>query len=291
MSAHVICIASGSGIPIFSRKKGNLENFPFSVIGSLNGVHMFTKSLSITLLNTLMDDYCVVWKEYFESILIIGISSGCTKDALEKLLLSVFNAIMLILGVNEVRSLKNVEKIKRELRVIYPVIDRLLDCLDCGDSHSKYCSDLISLAEVILCNENHQIKIMLDTYTENISSAYTCILIHGKIAVATEEWWDLHPEELKLLAFLASSDSKSNIKDVPVFLPYKSPKTRYRLITCSPMPYMHICCLANQQHSLNEIERSAINCFNTNLEVLNSAIQCFPRNIPESLQLDLGVLG
>ncbi|XP_025829970.1 protein fuzzy homolog isoform X4 [Agrilus planipennis] len=158
MSAHVICIASGSGIPIFSRKKGNLENFPFSVIGSLNGVHMFTKSLSITLLNTLMDDYCVVWKEYFESILIIGISSGCTKDALEKLLLSVFNAIMLILGVNEVRSLKNVEKIKRELRVIYPVIDRLLDCLDCGDSHSKYCSDLISLAEVILCNENHQIK-------------------------------------------------------------------------------------------------------------------------------------
>lgn len=51
---------------------------------------------------------------------------------------------------------------------------------------------------------------------------YSCVLIHGKIAVATESWWNLHPEEIKLLSLLAVSENAASSKDIPIYLPYKS---------------------------------------------------------------------
>ena len=56
-----------------------------------------------------------------------------------------------------------------------------------------------------------------------MDSLFSCVLIHGKIAAATNSWWSLHPEEIKLLALLAQSENTSSSKDIPVFLPYKSP--------------------------------------------------------------------
>lgn len=52
---------------------------------------------------------------------------------------------------------------------------------------------------------------------------FSCVLISGKIAAATQSWWSLHPDELKLLSLLATSENTANSKDIPVFLPYKSP--------------------------------------------------------------------
>lgn len=63
---------------------------------------------------------------------------------------------------------------------------------------------------------------MLDSYTECVDSVYSCVLIHGKLAVATESWWSLHADEIKLLALLATVDNSTS-KDILVFLPYKSP--------------------------------------------------------------------
>lgn len=64
---------------------------------------------------------------------------------------------------------------------------------------------------------------MLDTYSECIDSMFSCVLIHGKIAAATESWWSLHPEELKLLSLLAVAENVTSSKDIPVYLPYRSP--------------------------------------------------------------------
>lgn len=55
---------------------------------------------------------------------------------------------------------------------------------------------------------------------------YSCVLIHGKIAAATENWWTLHPEEIKLLSLLAITENTGASKDVPIFLPHKSPNVR-----------------------------------------------------------------
>lgn len=59
---------------------------------------------------------------------------------------------------------------------------------------------------------------------------YCCVLINGKIAAATEDWWSLHPIELKLLANLATIENTMTSKDIPVFLPYKSPNVSITLV-------------------------------------------------------------
>ncbi|XP_044254046.1 protein fuzzy homolog [Tribolium madens] len=291
MSAHVVCVTSGGGLPIFSRKKGNTDSLPFSTIGSLNGVHMFGKSQKITLQNTITEDYSLAWKEYHECLVLIGISSGCTIEILTKTLDSIFNAIVLIVGIEEIKSQRNIERFKRELRICYPLIDRLLDSLDCGDSSSRHSSDLIGMVETILCPENHLIQIVLDSFTECVDSLFSCVLIHGKIAAATNSWWSLHSEEIKLLAILAQSENTSSSKDIPVFLPYKSPTVAFRFVCCTLIPDIQLCCLCGPTPVLSEVEFSATNCFKNSADILSSAIQCHPRNFHSTCHIDGGILG
>ncbi|KAF5284601.1 hypothetical protein FQR65_LT02427 [Abscondita terminalis] len=291
MAAHLLCIASNSGLPVFTRKKGNTESLPFSVMGSLNGVHMFGKSQKLKLLNSLMDDYCTVWKEFHDSIILIGISSGCTIQIMTNLLESAFSAMVLIVGIEKIKAQRNNERLKRDLRLCYPLIDRLMDSLDFGGPTNKYSSDLMNMSESILCNENHMLQSALEAYTECIDSEYSCILIQGKIAVATESWWSMHPDEIKLLTLLASVDNTTSSKDVPVFLPHRSPNVAYRFVACMLIPHVQVCCLCGSTPPIKDIEFSASQCFKSTLEVFELALQCHPRNIPSSLQLEAGVLG
>lgn len=98
---------------------------------------MFGKPFNIDLLSSQTDDYVITWKEFNDrclvslittncrftnkithfSIILIGVSSGCTLEVLNRLLESVYDCIVLIVGDDEVKSLRNVERFKRELRV------------------------------------------------------------------------------------------------------------------------------------------------------------------------------
>ncbi|XP_060531593.1 protein fuzzy homolog isoform X1 [Cylas formicarius] len=291
MSAHVICITSGGGLPVFSRKKGSCENLPFSTIGSLNGVHMFGKPLNIELLNTLTNDYSVAWKEFRESLVIIGIASGCSIEVLYQLLQLVFDAIVLIIGIDEIKNQRNIDRIKRELRICYPLIDRLLDILDCGDSSNKHSSDIVGFVETIMSTENHLLQVVLDSFAESVDSMYSCLLIGGKIAVATESYWSLNPHELRLLSLLAVAETNEKSKDVPVFLPYKSSTVAFRFVACSIMPDIQVCCLCGSTPSLKDIEYSAAQCFKNSMDILKSAEQVSPRHFPNSFVIDGGILG
>ncbi|KAJ8984368.1 hypothetical protein NQ317_003516 [Molorchus minor] len=296
MSAHLICVTAGGGLPIFARKKGHSDSLPFSIVGSLNGVHMFARPFNIALLNTITDDYSVAWKDFEESLVIIGIASGCSVDVLNKLLESVFNAIVLIVGIDEVKTQRNAERLKKRTAgiwktICYPVIDRLLDSLDCGDSSNKHSSDVAGFVETILCPENHLMQIVLDSFTECVDSMYSCLLIAGKIAAATESWWSLTPDEMNLLSLLATSENTANSKDIPVFLPHKSPTVAFRFVACTLIPEVQLCCLCGPTPILNDIEHSVTQCFRNSTDILNAAVQCSPKNFPSSYNIDGGVLG
>lgn len=56
-----------------------------------------------------------------------------------------------------------------------------------------------------------------------MDTEFSCLLIRGKIAVATESWWSLNPDERKLLSLMGSFEHDSTAKDIPVYLPQKSP--------------------------------------------------------------------
>lgn len=63
----------------------------------------------------------------------------------------------------------------------------------------------------------------LDAFTEAAETVYGCLLVEGKVAVATKKWWSLTANELVLLRMLVLSLSDCTSRDLPVFLPDSHP--------------------------------------------------------------------
>lgn len=57
----------------------------------------------------------------------IGISTGCTISVLRKAIECAMQAIILIVGIDEVKSQRNIDRLKRELRVSYEQNTQILD--------------------------------------------------------------------------------------------------------------------------------------------------------------------
>ncbi|XP_058790878.1 protein fuzzy homolog isoform X2 [Phymastichus coffea] len=262
----------------------------FSKMASLNGVHMFLKTHNVELINTDMPDTTVVWKEFKECIILIAIASGITKHVIEKFLEVVFNTMILIVGLKDLEQPRSVERLKRDLRVCYPIIDTLLECLDVGDRTGTK-TDLINLTDCLMCSENHLLQICLDGYMERLDSSYGCVLIHDCIAVATDSWWSLNSIERKLLTLAITTENNGTARELPVFLPYKSPNLAYRLVNVTLVNNVQVLALCGPNPELAEIERLAIQSWKNSMEILRTSEQCYPRNFPMAITLDSGILG
>lgn len=130
----------------------------FSKIASLNGIHMFLKSQDITLLCTDLPDTTVVWKEFEQCIILIAIASGVTKYVLDKFLDATFGAMVLFTGIDEIKNAKNVERLKKDMRLSSHIIDKLMDCLDIGDKISTK-TDMVNMTECIITSENQLLQV------------------------------------------------------------------------------------------------------------------------------------
>ncbi|XP_029034503.1 protein fuzzy homolog [Osmia bicornis bicornis] len=290
MVAHIMCLTSSGGIPLFSRQRGEGDTMTFSKIASLNGIHMFLKSQDIKLLNTDLPDTTIMWKEFEQSIALIVIASGTTKYVLNKFLDAVFGAMILFVGIEELKSTKNIEKLKKDMRLCSPVVDSLLQCIDVGDGiYSK--TDIINMTECIMCQEYNVLQTYLEGYVECLDSIYGCVLIHGCLVVATEGWWSLNPIERKLLIIAVNSEDTYTTRDIPVFLPYKSPNIAFRLVSVRLINHIEVLTLCGPNPELSEIERFAIQCWKNGIDTLRHAEQCYPRNLPISINLDSETLG
>lgn len=65
----------------------------------------------------------------------------------------------------------------------------------------------------------------------------------------------------------------------------------FRLASCTLIPDVVVCCILGQTPLLTEVEQTACTCFKNTMEVLRAAVDVFPRNFPQSIQLDVGILG
>ncbi|KAL7296513.1 hypothetical protein TKK_0009948 [Trichogramma kaykai] len=290
MTAHVMCLTSSGGIPLFVRKKGNGDLMTFSKMASLNGIHMFLKTHNIELLNTDMPDATIVWKEFHKCIILIAIANASTKKIIDELLEAVFNTMILFIGLKDIQQPRSVERLKRDLRSCYPVIDKLLECSDIGDAMGSK-SDLIDLTNCIMCSENHLLQVCLEGYMECLESLYGCMLIHNCIAVATNSWWSLDLIERKLLMLATTSENSSTIRQLPIFLPNKSPNIAYRLVNVTLVNNIRILALCGPNPELSEIEKLTLQIWKNSTDLLQASEQCYPRNLPASIILDTGILG
>ncbi|XP_036375281.1 protein fuzzy homolog [Megalops cyprinoides] len=287
-SVQLLCLTASSGVPLFSR--GATRQLPFSVIGSLNGVHMFGGGQGAVLSSCETErGGRVVWKVFRDSIMLIAVSGepggGVSELQLRRLLENTWNCMVLVLGQDELVNARNVERLKRDLRSCYRLIDGFLDRADDGMGDLTHCADCL------LAPQPGPLQEALDAFTRAADSEFGCLLVHGKVVVATEKWWRLAPQEVVLLSALVRTFGGSASCDHPVFLPQGSPTVPHRLLRFQLLPGADVCVLCGPSPSLQKAESELVACFWRPLvDALRGCLALAGRCLPASVALPSDVL-
>ncbi|KAJ8272605.1 hypothetical protein GJAV_G00091210 [Gymnothorax javanicus] len=288
-SVQLLCLTASSGVPLFSR--GASRQLPFSVIGSLNGVHMFSGGQGAVLSSCETESGGrVVWKVFQESVMLIAVSGkqdGAVDELqLRRLLENMWNCMVLVLGQDDLVNARNVERLKRDLRSCYRLIDLLLE--DGGD----WMGDLTHCADCLVAPQPSPLQEALDAFTRAAESEFGCLLVHGKVVVATEKWWRLAPQEVVLLSALVRTFSGPASCDHPVFLPQGSPTVPLRLLRFQLLPGVDLCVLCGPAPSLQVAESELVVRFWCPLvETLRGCLSLGGRCLPSSVTLHHDIRG
>uniref|UniRef100_A0A8C3VZV6 Fuzzy planar cell polarity protein n=1 Tax=Catagonus wagneri TaxID=51154 RepID=A0A8C3VZV6_9CETA len=253
---HLLCLAASSGVPLFCRSsRGGAparQQLPFSVIGSLNGVHMFGQNLEVQLSSARTEDTTVVWKSFHDSITLIVLSSeeGTLELRLERLLQMVFGAMVLLVGLEELTNIRNVERLKKELREA------------------------------------------LSGFSEAAGTAFVSLVVSGRVAAATESWWRLGMPEAVLLPWLVGSLPPQAARDYPVYLPHGSPTVPHRLLTLTLLPGLELCLLCGPRPPLSQLDAQFLErWWQPLLDPLRACLPLGARALPAGFPLHTDILG
>ncbi|XP_008283497.1 protein fuzzy homolog [Stegastes partitus] len=295
-STQLLCLTASSGVPLFTR--GASKQLPFSVIGSLNGVHMFGGGQEVVLSSCETEGGGkVVWRVFQDSVMLIAVSGGghrapgSSKEeevCLQRLLENVWNCMVLVLGQDELVNVRNVERLKRDLRSCFSLIDQLLE-----EKQEGILGTLTHCADSLVPPNPSLLQEAVDGFAQAADSEFGCLIVHGRIATATEKWWRLAPQEVVLLSALirSLSDSGSASCDYPVFLPQGSPTVAHRLLRFQLLPGADVCVLCGPTPSLHRAETGLVGRFWSPLvETLRDCLAVGERCLPGSVSLRPGVL-
>lgn len=292
-STQLLCLTASSGVPLFTR--GAQRQLPFSVIGSLNGVHMFGGGQGVVLsCCTTEGGGKVVWRVFQESVMLIAVA-GCGRGSskeeemrLHRLLENIWNCMVLVLGQDELTNVRNVERLKKDLRCCFGLIDQLLEERQEGIlGNLTHCADLVLHPNLALLQE------AVVGFAQSLDSEFSCLAFHGRIAAATDKWWRLAPQEVVLLSALMRSLAASGSAscDYPVFLPQGSPTVAHRLLRFQLLPGADVCVLCGPTPSLYRAESVVIRYWTPLLETLRNCLAVGERCLPGSVSLRPDVLG
>uniref|UniRef100_A0A2K6GNS1 Fuzzy planar cell polarity protein n=1 Tax=Propithecus coquereli TaxID=379532 RepID=A0A2K6GNS1_PROCO len=254
-TVHLLCLASSSGVPLFCRSsRGGAparQQLPFSVIGSLNGVHMFGQNLEVQL------------------------SSARTEDT----------TVVLLVGLEELTDIRNVERLKKELRASYRLIDSFL-----GDS--ELIGDLTQCVDCVIPPDGSLLQEALSGFAEAAGTAFVSLVVSGRVVAATEGWWRLGTPEAVLLPWLVGSLPPQAARDYPVYLPHGSPTVPHRLLTLTLLPGLELCLLCGPRPPLSQLYPQLLErWWQPLLDPLRACLPLGPRPLPDGFPLHTDILG
>uniref|UniRef100_A0A8C6RQ11 Fuzzy planar cell polarity protein n=1 Tax=Nannospalax galili TaxID=1026970 RepID=A0A8C6RQ11_NANGA len=290
-TVHLLCLAASSGVPLFCRSsRGGAptrQQLPFSVIGSLNGVHMFGQNLDVQLKSARTEDTTVVWKSFHDSVTLIALSSeaGTSELRLERMLHMVFGAMVLVVGLEELTNIRNVERLKKELRATYGLIDSFL-------GNSELIGDLTQCVDCVIPPEGSLLQDTLSGFAEATGTAFVSLLVSGRVVAATDGWWRLGMPEAVLLPWLVGSLPPQAARDYPVYLPHGSPTVPHRLLTLTLLPRLELCLLCGPRPPLSQLEPQLLErWWQPLLDPLRTCLALGARALPDGFPLHGDILG
>ncbi|KAG0695246.1 Protein fuzzy [Chionoecetes opilio] len=293
-SCTLVGLAAASGVPLFVRHSGPGKAPAYALIGSLNGVHVFGESHGVTLCSTRTQNASLTWKTYHDSIRLVLIrGSEVDADSCDSRLLDLmFASLVLLQGLDNLTSGTNVERLKRDIRPSYLLLDELLSRA-VGSSDKPGFSHLTGCAECILPPEQHMLQNELEKYAEGADSSCACVVMHGQVVSGTRSFWSLSNTELVLLPLLVATNAFTVARDVPIYLPDKSPNVPFRMLVVKLTGHVHVVTLCGPTPSLSEIIRLASSSWAPVYQVLESMTTLLPWNIAPGLlaQIDHSVIG
>ncbi|XP_022440748.1 protein fuzzy homolog isoform X2 [Delphinapterus leucas] len=267
-TVHLLCLAASSGVPLFCRSsRGGAparQQLPFSVIGSLNGVHMFGQNLEVQLSSAKTENTTVVWKSFHDSITLIVLSSeeGTSELRLERLLQMVFGAM-----------------------ASYRLIDSFL-----GDS--ELIGDLTQCVDCVVPPEGSLLQEALSGFAEAAGTAFVSLVVSGRVVAATESWWRLGMPEAVLLPWLVGSLPPQAARDYPVYLPHGSPTVPHRLLTLTLLPGLELCLLCGPRPPLSQLDAQLLErWWQPLLDPLRACLPLGSRALPAGFPLHTDILG
>lgn len=282
-----MCVTADAGIPILTRTLGDEKALSFPVMGSLNGIDMFAQNHGVKILNTRAGKAKIVWKIFRSSIKLIIISKDASLSDFQfhVLLDNIFHAMVLFMGLSELEEISNVERLKRELRGSTCLIDSLL----CGNA---LFGNVTQCVDIILCNNTTLLQDSLDAFVSACDSEFGCLLVYGKIAVATDKWWQLLPSETMLLLLLLRSVRQASARDFPIYLPHGSPNIPHRLMTMEILEGIEVCVICGPQPLLQTVLQDHVGRYwQPAAESLRACSRSHPRNVPSFIVLDTCISG
>nr|XP_019597133.1 PREDICTED: protein fuzzy homolog isoform X3 [Rhinolophus sinicus] len=267
-TVHLLCLAASSGVPLFCRSsRGGTparQQLPFSVIGSLNGVHMFGQNLEVQLSSARTKDTTVVWKSFHDSITLIVLSSeeDTLELKLERLLQMVFGAM-----------------------TSYRLIDSFL-------RDSELIGDLTQCVDCVVPPEGSLLQEALSGFAEAVGTAFVSLVVSGRVVAATESWWRLGTPEAVLLPWLVGSLPPQAARDYPVYLPHGSPTVPHRLLTLTLLPGLELCLLCGPRPPLSQLDPQLLErWWQPLLDPLRACLPLGPRALPAGFPLHTDILG
>ncbi|GAB6027007.1 hypothetical protein CHUAL_013742 [Chamberlinius hualienensis] len=290
MASYIVCLTAGGGVPLFISKYLQSKTLPFPVVGSLNGVHMFTKSHKVAMLSCTTNSYRIVWREY-ESVTLIGIASKSMSSDLHlyQLLDTIYRAMILFVGLQDIVRMKNVEKLKRDLRCCSGVIDRLRVNHFETNIDVPLIGDLVRAPDCVLCNEAAYLNTVLDVFAQSADTTYGCLFANGKIVAATRDWWSLDSTSITLIAVYLQTSSKVSCRDLPLFLSHS--EAPYRLLVFKLISNTHVCLLCGPTPTLTQLIKDVHRYWKDSFEALKCVAENERRSFPSTIQVDRNILG
>ncbi|XP_058678771.1 protein fuzzy homolog isoform X1 [Ammospiza caudacuta] len=253
----LVGVATASGLPLFCRPPR--PQLPFSLVGALHGVRLFGAAAGAELREAATPTASLAWAQYGNSLTLVALSPspGPAGPALQRILQSALGTLVLILGQEELLPIRNVERLKRDLRGCFPLLDSLLRPRGGGGEGWGMGGPCWPLPPG---TPRQALQERLQRFAAAAQTELGCLLCAGGVAWLGTAHWGALPDDdsAHLRALLATPPPPGGgagvgvaARDVAVFLPNSSPKVPLRLLwlrllpgvgaglLCGPRPSLH----------------------------------------------------